>query len=103
MRFRATWPLLRVTNKMTVKPKKTAKAAKHFGIWLMKYLHAHEITAKKLSDSTGFHQNVIQNWRSGRCQPNGYSVAVLATSLSQITKKERSHILDEMATALMWG
>jgi hypothetical protein len=88
-----------------VKPedKRSQAAAQHFGSWLMVYMMDHKLTTKKVSDCTGFHANVIQNWKSGRCQPNGYSLAVLATALHQITGDPRGEILDKMATALMWA
>jgi hypothetical protein len=88
---------------VTKDQEKSKEAAKHFGSWLMSYMMEHKLQGKQISDCTGFHANVVQNWKSGRCQPNGYSVAVLATGLSHLTHEPRAEILDKMATALMWA
>ena len=72
-----------------------------FGSWLTSILAEHEIRIIDLSDKSGFHSNVIQNWLKGRSLPNGYSVAIIATALSCMLDRPRPDILEEIATKLL--
>ena len=72
-----------------------------YGKWLRAVLDEHKIRVIDLSDRSGFHANVIQNWLSGRTLPNGYSLAVVSTALSQMLNRQRSDILEEIAVTLL--
>lgn len=72
-----------------------------FGSWLASILKTHKIRIIDLSDKSGFHSNVIQNWLKGRGLPNGYSVVIIATALSGMLDRPRPDILEEIAIHLL--
>ena len=84
-------------------PKKSEKdALRNFSNWLSKFMIDHRLQAKQISKCSGIHPNVISNWRHARSVPNGYSIALLSSSLAYLTEKPRSIILDDMVTAMLW-
>lgn len=78
------------------------QSLKNFSTWLEKMMMEHKLQAKDISKCSGIHPNVISNWRHARSVPNGYSIALLSSSLAYLTEKPRSEILDSMVTAMLW-
>tara|TARA_R100000664_G_C2700562_1_gene101067 strand:+ start:157 stop:393 length:237 start_codon:yes stop_codon:yes gene_type:complete len=74
---------------------------KHFGRWLISFCNDHHISQRELSDISGIQQNVLHGWRKGRTKPNGTSLAILATTLSRITKLPRPEILEMIVVELL--
>jgi hypothetical protein len=85
---------------MSARPEQLA--AKSFSTWLNTYLVQNDLIGVRVSKASGFHPNIISNWRTGRCLPNGYSMVKLATTLAYLTGEKRSAILESMAQALLW-
>jgi len=81
--------------------KKERLTATAYGNWLTNFMHTHQLKPSQLSTVSGFHPNVILNWRRGHCLPNGYSFVVMATALSRLTGIERSILFEKMAEALL--
>ncbi len=81
--------------------KKERLTATAYGRWLSQFMLKHTLRPSQLSTVSGFHPNVILNWRRGHCLPNGYSFVVMATALSRLTGIERSILFEEMAEALL--
>ena len=78
------------------------KSLKNFASWLEKFMINHKLQAKQISKASGIHPNVISNWRHARSVPNGYSIALLSSSLAYLSEKPRKDILDSMVTAMLW-
>ena len=76
--------------------------ATSFAAWFQSYMERHGLTASKVGAASGFHHNVVQNWRRGRCLPNGFSMVVVATALSELTGQTRPAILESIAVAMLW-
>ena len=81
--------------------RKERLTATAYGQWLSKFMLSHQLKPSQLSTVSGFHPNVILNWRRGHCLPNGYSLVVMVTALSRLTGVERSILFEEMAEALL--
>ena len=73
----------------------------NFANWLQNQMVIFEITQKKLSQISGLHANAIHGWKTGRTNPNGYSLMILATAISRITNRPRPVILEEMCVAIL--
>ena len=83
--------------------KREQDALTNFSSWLEKFMIDHKLQAKQISKASGIHPNVISNWRHARSVPNGYSIALLASSLAYLTEQSRKDILDNMVTAMLWA
>jgi transcriptional regulator with XRE-family HTH domain len=85
-----------------VRKTKEQAALKNFAMWLETLMVQNKLTAQQISKASGLHPNVISSWRKARCVPNGYSLALLASTLAYLTGKPRPEVLDSMVTAMLW-
>jgi hypothetical protein len=88
-------------NQKENRKKKERQTATAYAKWLGDFMSKHDIRPIMLARVSGFHSNVILNWRRGHCLPNGYSFVVIATTLSRLTGIERSILFEEMAESLL--
>jgi hypothetical protein len=80
---------------------KHRKYAVAYGKWLQSFLKAHRIKTSVLARESDYHHNVIRSWLRGRCLPHGFTLVVVATTLSEMTGRTRKDLLEEMASAIL--
>ena len=75
----------------------------NFATWLQAFMKQHNIRQCHIIKKSGIHANLLYWWLQDRNTPSAYNLAILATTLSNLTDIERPVILEHMCCAILKG